>query len=107
HGAGAVGRLRHRHRPPRPHRGGVPDRRRLELQGVPAPRMKILVVEDDKTVAQYVKRGLEEAGNHVDAAGDGEQGLTLASDGHYALLLLALRRPKTAGRDLYRTMGAR
>ena len=62
--------------------------------------MKILVVEDDKTVAQYVKRGLEEAGNHVDAAGDGEQGLTLASDGHYDLLVLDLRLPKLEGREL-------
>ena len=61
--------------------------------------MKILVVEDDKTVAQYVKRGLEEAGNHVDAAGDGEQGLSLASDGHYDLLVLDLRLPKLEGRE--------
>ncbi len=66
--------------------------------------MKILVVEDDKTVAQYVKRGLEEAGNHVDAAGDGEQGLTLASDGHYDLLVLDLRLPKIEGRELLRTL---
>jgi len=66
--------------------------------------MKILVVEDDKTVAQYVKRGLEEAGNHVDAAGDGEQGLTLASDGHYDLLVLDLRLPKLEGRELLRTL---
>ncbi|OLD43203.1 MAG: DNA-binding response regulator [Gemmatimonadetes bacterium 13_1_40CM_2_70_7] len=66
--------------------------------------MKILVVEDDKTVAQYVKRGLEEAGNHVDAAGDGEQGLNLASDGHYDLLVLDLRLPKLEGRELLRTL---
>jgi len=66
--------------------------------------MKILVVEDDKTVAQYVKRGLEEAGNHVDAAGDGEQGLSLASDGHYDLLVLDLRLPKLEGRELLRTL---
>jgi len=66
--------------------------------------MKILVVEDDKTVAQYVKRGLEEAGNHVDAAGDGEQGLSLASDGHYDLLVLDLRLPKLEGREVLRTL---
>ena len=66
--------------------------------------MKILVVEDDKTVAQYVKRGLEEAGNHVDAAGDGEQGLNLASDGHSDLLVLDLRLPKLEGRELLRTL---
>ena len=39
--------------------------------------MKILVVEDDKTVGQYVKRGLTEAGFHADLVGDGAEGLRL------------------------------
>jgi len=37
--------------------------------------MKILVVEDDKTVGEYVRRGLDEAGYHVDLVGDGDEGL--------------------------------
>ena len=40
--------------------------------------MKILVVEDDKTVGQYVKRGLTEAGFHADLVGDGAEGLRLS-----------------------------
>jgi two-component system copper resistance phosphate regulon response regulator CusR len=53
--------------------------------------MKILVVEDDKTVGQYVKRGLEETRYHVDLVGDGEEGLRLATTGHYDLIVLVLR----------------
>ena len=41
--------------------------------------MKILVIEDDKTVGEYVRRGLDEAGYHVDLVGDGDEGLRRAS----------------------------
>jgi two-component system OmpR family response regulator len=66
--------------------------------------MKILVVEDDKTVGQYVKRGLTEAGYHAELAVDGEEGLRLASDGHFDLLVLDLRLPKIEGREVLRTL---
>ena len=66
--------------------------------------MKILVVEDDKTVGEYVRRGLEEAGYHVELAGDGDQGLRLASSGHHDLLVLDLRLPKRSGIDVLRTL---
>jgi Response regulators consisting of a CheY-like receiver domain and a winged-helix DNA-binding domain len=36
--------------------------------------MKILVIEDDRTVGQYVKRGLEEQQYHADLVGDGMEG---------------------------------
>ena len=66
--------------------------------------MKILVVEDDKTVGQYVKRGLEEARNHVDLVGDGEDGLRLATTGHYDLIVLDLRLPRLTGNELLRVL---
>jgi len=66
--------------------------------------MKILVVEDDKTVGQYVKRGLVEAGYHAELAADGEEGLRLASGGHYDLLVLDLRLPRIEGREVLRTL---
>jgi two-component system copper resistance phosphate regulon response regulator CusR len=66
--------------------------------------MKILVVEDDKTVGQYVKRGLEEARYHADLVGDGEEGLRLASSGHYDLVVLDLRLPKMTGQDVLRVL---
>ena len=66
--------------------------------------MKILVVEDDTTVGQYVKRGLEEAHYHADLVGDGEAALRLASSGHYDLLVLDLRLPKLTGQEVLRTL---
>ena len=66
--------------------------------------MKILVVEDDKTVGQYVKRGLVEAGYHTDLVGEGDDGLRLASDGHYELLVLDLRLPRMSGLEVLRTL---
>ena len=50
--------------------------------------MKILVIEDDRTVGQYVKRGLEEHHFQADLVDDGMEGLRLASGGRYDLLVL-------------------
>jgi two-component system copper resistance phosphate regulon response regulator CusR len=66
--------------------------------------VKLLVVEDDRTVGQYVKRGLAEAGYQVDLVGDGAEGLRLASDGHYDVLVLDLRLPSMEGREVLRTL---
>jgi two-component system, OmpR family, response regulator len=66
--------------------------------------MKILVIEDDKTVGEYVRRGLTEAGYHTELAGDGEQGLRLGSGGHYDLIVLDLRLPKLSGVEVLRTL---
>lgn len=66
--------------------------------------MKILVIEDDKTVGQYVKRGLDEARYHADLVGDGEEGLRLAAAGHYDLLVLDLRLPRVSGLEVLRTL---
>jgi len=66
--------------------------------------VKLLVVEDDRTVGQYVKRGLSEAGYHVDLVGDGADGLRLATDGHYDVVVLDLRLPSLDGRDVLRTL---
>ncbi len=66
--------------------------------------MKLLVVEDDRTVGQYLKRGLTEAGYQVDLVGDGAEGLQLASEGHYDVLVLDLRLPSMDGREVLRTL---
>ena len=52
--------------------------------------MRILVVEDEKKVANFVKQGLEEEGYAVDWAADGQEGLTLALDGVHDLIVLDL-----------------
>ena len=69
--------------------------------------MKILVVEDDRTVGSYVKRGLEEAGYQADLVGDGAEGLRLASAGPYDLVVLDLRLPAMPGDEVLRTLRAR
>jgi two-component system copper resistance phosphate regulon response regulator CusR len=66
--------------------------------------MKILVLEDDKTVGQYVQRGLAEAGYHADLIGDGSEGLRLSGDGHYDLLVLDLRLPQLSGLEVLRRL---
>ena len=66
--------------------------------------MKLLVIEDDRTVGQYVKRGLAEAGSQVDLVADGAEGLQLASEGHYDVVVLDLRLPSMEGREVLRTL---
>ena len=66
--------------------------------------MKLLVIEDDRTVGQYVKRGLAEAGYQVDLVVDGAEGLRVASEGHYDVVVLDLRLPTLEGREVLRTL---
>jgi DNA-binding response OmpR family regulator len=66
--------------------------------------MKILVIEDDRTVGQYVKRGLEEQRYHADLVEDGMEGLRLASGGRYDLIVLDLRLPEMNGLEVLRTL---
>ncbi len=66
--------------------------------------MKLLVIEDDRTVGQYVKRGLEEHRYHADLVGDGLEGLRMASGGQYDLVVLDLRLPGMTGIEVLRTL---
>jgi two-component system copper resistance phosphate regulon response regulator CusR len=66
--------------------------------------MKILIVEDDRTVGQYVQHGLEEQGYHADLVDDGLEGLRLISGGKYDLGVLDLRLPSMNGVELVRTL---
>jgi two-component system, OmpR family, response regulator len=66
--------------------------------------MKILVVEDDRTVGQYVKRGLEEQRYQADLVDDGMEGLRLASGGRYDIIVLDLRLPGMNGFEMLRTL---
>src|SRR3984957_11931424 len=63
--------------------------------------VRILVIEDEKRLAENVARALREsAGYAVDVAADGEQGLYLAESGEYDLVVLDLMLPKLSGQDL-------
>jgi len=68
---------------------------------------KILVVEDEKKVASFIKRGLEEEGFEVDVASDGEEGLYMAEASSYDLVLMDLMLPKIDGLSVVREMRGR
>ncbi|HNZ26920.1 MAG TPA: heavy metal response regulator transcription factor [Spirochaetota bacterium] len=55
--------------------------------------MRILVVEDEEKIANFIKRGLKEEGYVVDIAGDGEEGLYLALNHSFDLIVLDLMLP--------------
>jgi len=62
--------------------------------------MRILVVEDDKKVAGFIKKGLEEETYAADVAYDGEDGLHLGSEGQYDLVILDIMLPKIDGLEI-------
>jgi len=59
--------------------------------------MRILIVEDEKKVANFVKKGLQEEGYAVDLSFDGEEGLNLGRDPSYDLIILDIYLPKLDG----------
>lgn len=66
--------------------------------------MKILVVEDEKKVAGFIKRGLEEDGYQVTVTHDGADGLKLALEGDYSLAILDVMLPKKDGLAIVREL---
>ena len=64
--------------------------------------MRILVIEDEKKVASFIKKGLEEEHYAVDTAHDGETGLYLSENNEYDLIVLDLMIPKIDGLEVLR-----
>jgi len=69
--------------------------------------MRLLVVEDDPTIASFVVKGLEEAGFAVDAAEDGTRGLALALTEPYDAAVLDLMLPGRDGLSVLEELRAR
>jgi two-component system OmpR family response regulator len=59
--------------------------------------MRILIIEDDAQTADYMAKGLGEAGHVVDRAGDGRDGLYMASSGDYDAVVLDRMLPQLDG----------
>jgi heavy metal response regulator len=59
--------------------------------------MHILLVEDEKKIATFIKRGLKEAGYIVDIASDGEEGHYIATTNEFDLIILDIMLPKMDG----------
>lgn len=66
--------------------------------------MKILLVEDDREISRFIKRGLKENGYVVDVAFDGEEGLELALSQSYAIIILDILLPALHGHEILRTL---
>ena len=68
--------------------------------------MKILVVEDEKKVAGFIKRGLEEEGYKITVTHDGADGLKQALEGEHSLLILDVMLPKKDGLTVVKELRA-
>jgi len=66
--------------------------------------VRILVIEDDRTVGQYVAHGLIEHRYSAELVADGREGLEKAGTGQWDLIVLDLRLPGISGLDLLRTL---
>ena len=66
--------------------------------------MHILIIEDDSEAAGWLVKGLKEAGHIADHAVDGEEGLAMARDGDYDVLIVDRMMPKMDGLTVVRTL---
>jgi DNA-binding response OmpR family regulator len=70
--------------------------------------MRILVVEDERKIASFLRQGLTEEGHTVEVAPDGDAALDLITeDPAYDLVVLDLMRPKRDGVSVLKTLHAR
>jgi two-component system OmpR family response regulator len=69
--------------------------------------MRALLVEDDVTIAEFVTRGLREAGLTVDVAADGETGLQMAISTPYDVAVVDVMLPGRDGLSIVREMRSR
>lgn len=69
--------------------------------------MKVLVVEDEKKIASFVRKGLEAAGFAVEVAQRGDEGYTLATTRPYDALVLDIMLPGRDGLSILRNLRER
>src|SRR5436190_19564379 len=69
--------------------------------------MRLLIIEDDRDAADYLVKAFREVGHVADRATDGEEGLALALDGQYDVLIVDRMLPKLDGLSLIGTLRAK
>jgi heavy metal response regulator len=74
---------------------------------IPEPPMRVLLVEDEKKVASFIKKGLEEEQYQVEVAHDGEEGLLKALASDHDLIILDILLPKRDGMSILREVRER
>ncbi len=66
--------------------------------------MRLLIIEDDRDAADYLVKAFREVGHVADHAADGEEGLALATDGGYDVLIVDRMLPKRDGLSVIGTL---
>ncbi|MEP7031344.1 MAG: response regulator transcription factor [Pseudolabrys sp.] len=69
--------------------------------------MRLLIIEDDRDAADYLVKAFSEVGHVADAANDGEDGLAMALDGQYDVLIVDRMLPKRDGLSVIGTLRAK
>jgi two-component system OmpR family response regulator len=70
----------------------------------PLVLMRLLIIEDDRDAADYIVRAFRETGHVADHAADGEDGLAMALDGEYDVLIVDRMLPKRDGLSVIGTL---
>lgn len=66
--------------------------------------MKILIIEDDSSVSDYITKGMKEAGHTVDCTSDGKDGLFLATTERYDVMIFDRMLPSLDGLTILKTI---
>jgi two-component system OmpR family response regulator len=66
--------------------------------------MRVLVIEDDATVASFLTRRLGDDGHDVDHAADGQSGLDLARSGNHDVMIIDRMLPRVDGLSIVKTV---
>jgi DNA-binding response OmpR family regulator len=64
--------------------------------------MRVLVIEDDPAVAHFLVKGFREEGWEIQTASDGREGLSLAMEGAFDVIVLDILLPRLHGLDVLR-----
>ena len=65
--------------------------------------MELLVVEDERRMLELLRKGLSEEGHSVDCAGDGSEGLRMASEKRFDVVILDVMMPRMDGFEMARS----
>src|SRR3954452_24588325 len=69
--------------------------------------MRLLVIEDDRDAADYLVKAFREVGHLAEQANDGEEGLALALEGGFDVLVVDRMLPKRDGLSVIGTLRAK
>jgi two-component system copper resistance phosphate regulon response regulator CusR len=69
--------------------------------------MRVLIIEDEEKVAEFIRKGLQQEGYAVDAVRDGEEGAYQAENFEYDAVILDLMLPKLPGLEVLKKIRAR